>query len=257
MKFRMGDAISEALEAYKQSLGRLLLNALATFGIMLIPAIAYGVVIVSMISGNIGVGGLLIMLLLTLAVIYLAVVMQSINICIVSDKIDNYDRTYGEQFHYTFTNGLRILGANLLVSIPVIIVTGILIASMLRVDYTSLYDIGAMGIKLFAFVTVISLYMVFTVFTSHSILLEEKGVVDSISRSFRITANNYLKMVLFYIVINVLTYAISYVTRDVNVLISLIISIAQLFFSLYIMAFITTLFKQVEEKVEEELYIEE
>jgi hypothetical protein len=218
--------------------------------------LGYGVIMYIMIFGLILVGGIftavtisfniglvLPVILISIAVLFIAAFSASSSIGVIKissqELIGEKVKAYGAVAE-SFKNILKLVGiiiVGLVLFIPAIIVFGTAIYLLYKAFGGSLITIGKYGVTevlliivsiivTLAAVFVVLLYFTVFSFTLHALVIEKKGVIGSVKRSYELVKGSFWKMFGALVILTLTIYAI---TASLESFLGVILGIIYLF----------------------------
>jgi len=162
---------------------------------------------------------------------------QCVFIKIVDDVIEKRDLSYGEQFSYVLSRLGRIILANVITLLPIILISLLMFASMKNMFFMAVFPILFMTL-------VLVVYGMMLIFIDQSIIVDDASVLESIKRSFSVVSYNFFRILFTFILIGIMGAILAGIVGEGNLVLEIISSIINVIVSLYMTAFLTTLYKQ-------------
>lgn len=254
-KFNIGEGLSDAVQHLINGWKKYLLSYIMLVVISLVSGIVISVMVVSKLaSASYDSLEFLseawgIIILLGLMIGYFSMVMQATIIKVTDDLIEHRNHTFGEQLVFAIRKSGKIILANLLALIPMLILFGIMFAS--------LFSMGSGGLGLY-FICLIGIlvYTVFIAFITQSIITEDVTSIEAIGKSFAIAKSNFFRYSFTMILLGIVTMIIQRLFSDTSTLAITLSTIVSSVLSVYVIAFVTSLYKQVTININSEPELE-
>lgn len=252
-KLDIGMALSDALQHLITGKGRYLINCLFALGL----GVGTSVVVLSSAFNSFStmtyydpmqmvdyiMSEMLMLIPFYILVGLVSLCIQCVFIKIVDDVIEKRDLTYGQQFSYVMMRLGRIILANIITLIPIVLFSLLMFASMRNMFFFATFPFLIMTLLLVA-------YGMMLMFIDHSIIVDDVSAIESIKRSFALVSHNFFRIIFTFLLLGIVGAIVTSIVGEGNLIIELVRAVVNVIVSLFMTSFLTTLYKQVDSKPE-------
>jgi len=170
--------------------------------------------------------------------ILFVLIMQTTLIKVTDDLIEDRISSFREQFLFVLKRLGRILLANIIAGIPILLLLALTLGSLFRIGRGGLgiYFLGLIGIVI---------YVIFIAMINQSIIIHDVSSIRAISNSIRVMKNNFFRYLFAMLGLGIANAIITNILSGEYIVIVIISAIVSTIITTYFTAFNTSLYKQV------------